>query len=406
MTTLTALDVPISLIGHPFAPIGRGEDLRCAYRALKAVGISPHVVSVYDDGSADRQLDSEFQSDVRATSAGGVDIFCINGDEVEPVLSRLGPRRRPARYSIVIPQWELSKFPEPWARQLERFDEVWAPSTFIREAIAPVIARPTIVVPGSTGVKIEEFLGRRYFGIPESACAFLFAFDLRSYHQRKNPLAVLDAYARVVRARPSHDLVLVLKMSGADVRPDAAAVVRRRLRDGIANLGLGRVVVIERGLTDTETKNLVRCCDCFVSLHRGEGFGRFLAEAMLLRKPVIATAYSGNMEFMTPEVACLVNFRLVPVGEDEYPFWKGQVWADPNVDEAVTWMTRLVDDPAWGGQLGRRASAHIRSRYSYRAVGLRYLARLHEIVGRAAVASETGGPGANASPSVGAQDGT
>ena len=248
----------------------------------------------------------------------------------------------------MIPQWELSTFPEPWARQLDRFDEVWAPSAFIRDAIAPVVTRPVTLIPGSTGIKLGRFLGRRHFGISESAYAFLFAFDLRSYQQRKNPLAVVDAFAEVMRARPSRDLVLIVKVAGTVARPDAAQALRERLRDRTVNLGLGRALIIERDLTDAETKNLVRCCDCFVSLHRSEGFGRFLAEAMLLGKPVIATGYSGNMEFMTPEVSCLVNYRLVPVGEAEYPFWTGQVWADPDVDEPVDWMTRLVDDPALG----------------------------------------------------------
>jgi glycosyltransferase involved in cell wall biosynthesis len=175
-------------------------------------------------------------------------------------------------------------------------------------------------------------------------------------------------------------MVLVVKMSGADACPEAAEVIRARLTAQTANLGLGRVTVIERDLTDRETKELVRCCDCFISLHRSEGFGRFLAEAMLLGRPVIATAYSGNLEFMTPEVSCLVDYRLVPVAPGAYPFWEDQVWAEPDVEEAVAWMIRLVDDPAWGRRLGQRASAHIRSHFSYRAVGLQYLERLRQII--------------------------
>jgi glycosyltransferase involved in cell wall biosynthesis len=379
MPTLQPFEVPVSLIGHPFAAIGRGEDLRCTYRAFKAVGVRPHVVNVYEGSDGDHELDREFRADLRSTSAGGVDVFCINGDEVAPVLAHLGSRRPSSQHAVVFPQWELSKYPEPWARELERFDEVWAPSTFIRDAVAPVVKRPVTLIPGATGVTLGRFLGRRYFGIPESAYAFLFAFDLRSYHQRKNPLAVVDAYAEVIRARPARDLVLVVKVAGTAARPDAAEALRERLKDRTANLGLGRVHIMERDLTDTETKNLVRCCDCFVSLHRGEGFGRFLAEAMLLGKPVIATAYSGNMEFMNSDVACLVNFRLVPVDESEYPFWNAQVWADPDVNETTAWMTRLIDDPSWGRRLGQRASRHIRSQFSYRAIGLHYLERLRAV---------------------------
>jgi glycosyltransferase involved in cell wall biosynthesis len=370
------LDLPVTLIGHPFAPIGRGEDLRSSYRAFRAAGVAPRIVDVYGGAGSDDYVAAEMRADTQLTSAGGVDLFCINGDEVDAVLAHLGSRRVPARYSVVFPQWELPRYPETWARQLERFDEVWVPSAFIRDAIAPGVSRPVILIPGPTGVRLARFLGRRYFGIPESAYAFLFAFDLRSYYQRKNPFAVVDAFAQLVKTRPSHDLVLVVKIAGASERPEAAEAVRQRLRDSTSNLGLGRVIILDRPFSDTETKNLVRRCDCFVSLHRSEGFGRFLAEAMYVGKPVIATAYSGNLEFMNPDVSCLVEFNPVPVLEGDYPFPSGQVWAEPNVEQASAWMRRLVDDPAWGRRLGERASQHVRTWFSYRAIGLAYLDRL------------------------------
>ena len=380
MAPTSPFELPVTLFGHPFAPIGRGEDLRATYRAFKAAGLSPRIVNVYGYEGDDRDLEAELGPAVQPASAGGVDVFCINGDEVEPVMARLGSRSQ-SRMSVVFPTWELPKYPAVWAQALERFDEVWAPSSFVRDAIAPAIRRPVTTIPEPTGVRLGKFLGRRYFGIPESAYAFLFALDLRSYYHRKNPQAVIDAYAQVARARPARDLVLVLKMAGGDIRPEAAELMREDLRARAGALGLSRVVVIERGLTDTETKNLVLCCDCFVSLHRSEGFGRFLAEAMYLGKPVIATAWSGNMEFMNPDVACLVDYRLVPVRDGEYPFWSDQTWADPDVNAATEWMVRLVDQPGWGRLLGERASRHIRSRFSSRAIGLQYLDRLREICG-------------------------
>jgi len=381
MNAVKQIEVPVSLIGHPFAPIGKGEDMRCYYRGLKAIGIRPQVVNVYGGKPRDCELERELADDLRATSGGGVDIFCINGDEVEPVLAHLGTQRAAADFSIVVPFWELSRYPAIWARQLERFDEIWVASAFIRDAITPELDRRVTVIPSSTGFKPGPSVGRRHFGIPESAYAFLFGFDLRSYHERKNPFAVVEAFAEVIRARPRRDIVLVVKMSGADDRPEAADEIRGRLAERTANLGLGRVSLIERDLTDRETKDLIRCCDCFISLHRSEGFGRFLAEAMLLGRPVIGTAYSGNMAFMNPDVSCLVDFRLIPVAPGAYPFWEDQVWAEPDLEEAVAWMIRLIDDPGWGRRLGQRGSTHIRSHFSYRAVGLQYLERLRRILG-------------------------
>ena len=377
---LNYLGVPVTLVGHPFASIGRGEDLRCWYRALKAVGLSPTVVNIHDMGTNDRNLEEEIGPALREETAGGIDIYLINGDEIESVLSHLGPRRVRAACSVVHPVWELSEYPAGWARQLERFDEVWTPSVFVHDAIAPAVRKPVKVFPWSTGVSLSRFLSRRYFGISESAYAFLFGFDLRSYTERKNPFAVVRAFRETDRVRPAADLVLVIKMAGADERRIAVQAFREELRLQAQNMGLSRIAFIERELSDTETKNLVHCCDCFVSLHRSEGFGRFLAEAMLLGKPVVATGYSGNLDFMDADVSCLVGFKLIPVAPEAYPFWQGQVWAEPDIDEAVRWMVRFVDNPGWGRQLGERASRHIRTHFSYRAVGLQYIDGLRRLL--------------------------
>ena len=123
----------------------------------------------------------------------------------------------------------------------------------------------------------------------------------------------------------------------------------------------------------------MRCADAFVSLHRSEGFGRGMAEAMALGRVAIATGYSGNLDFMTPETSLLVDHQLVPVGADEYPYPDGQVWADPSVEHAAGLMAQVVDDPASALALGERAQRRIRTHFSARAIGLRYQARLDAI---------------------------
>ena len=361
----------ITLVGHPFAPIGRGEDLRATYRALKAVGLGPRVVDVYGGQPPDPSLEREIGPDLTDTSGGGIDVFVINGDEIAPVLNHLGPRRRPADRSIAFVAWELPIYPAPWASQLASFDDVWVHSAFVRDAVGGATNRLPQVILGATGVSVRPFLGRRYFGLPESSFVFLVAFDLRSFVERKNPLAAVKAFVRLCQTRPTLDTTLVVKVSGATDRPAAATAFREALAQQTPDAGLCRVILLERELTDTETKNLVRCSDAFLSLHRSEGFGRFLAEAMLLGKPVIATNYSGNVDFMTPEVACLVGYHLIPVAPDAYPFWEGQVWADPDTEEAAHWMRKITDDSRWRRALGDRASRHVRQTLSHRAIGLR-----------------------------------
>lgn len=361
----------IALVGHPFAPIGMGEHVRCSYRAFRSVASKPALVDLY--GLADPAESGTLDLVPHASSElGRINIFHINADEVEQALSTLGNRVPRGAYNIIYPAWELSIFPDPWIELLKRFDEAWAPSQFIADALTAKLDRPVVHMPLATEVLLESFLSRRYFGIPEDAYVFLFFYDFRSYESRKNPRAVLEAFRRVVKARPYSNVRLAIKAHGGNDRTSADLIAEF---DDIA----GRVTFLDRTMTDNEVKNLVRCCDAFVSLHRSEGFGRGMAEAMFLGKPVVATGYSGNMDFMNEANSYPVPYRLVPLAPDSYPFWQDQSWADADVEYAASAMQKLVDAPQEGRVLGRHASTDIRRHLSYRATGTRYLARIAQL---------------------------
>jgi glycosyltransferase involved in cell wall biosynthesis len=229
-------------------------------------------------------------------------------------------------------------------------------------------------MPLACEVLLTSLLTRRYFGIPESDYTFLFFFDLRSYSERKNPDAVIRAFRRVLAAKPFAKARLVLKINGAEKAPET----KGRLLESLADISRS-VTIMDRTMSDNEVKNLIRCCDCFLSLHRSEGYGRGMAEAMFLGKPTIATGYSGNLDFMTADTAFLVPFELVPVTENAYPHWQNQCWANPDEDAASRYMVRLLDEPSAGRALGERASIQIRVNFGYRPTGLRYLTRLDAV---------------------------
>lgn len=363
----------ITLAGHPYAPIGRGEDVRCTFRALRSVAAQPALFDIYGLVSPDAEAAREF-GPYLIDKLGLLNIFHINGDEVERALNHLKRHRAGDSYDIVYPNWELASYPGEWARQLDRFDEIWAPSKFVQECLAASCTKPVILMPLATEVILTHFLGRRYFGITESDYVFLFFFDLRSYISRKNPGAVIEAFRRLIANRPSAHARLVIKVGGGDHNPAALEALRVELSDLH-----DRVQLMTRPMTDNEVKNLVRSCDCFISLHRSEGYGRGLAEAMFLGKPVIATAYSGNMDFVSSDIALLVPYDLVPVADGAYPHWQDQVWANPDVEHASKYMIKLIDDPAHGHEIGARASHHIRVHFGYRSCGIRYLRRIEDI---------------------------
>jgi glycosyltransferase involved in cell wall biosynthesis len=365
-------DIRVLLVGHPFLPTGRGEDIRAAFHALRAAGVACHVLDIYKlfpHGSW-----TAIVPHLAPRITDGINIFYINSDEVEQALAHLGAVPTFPGYNIIVPAWELSRYPAISARQLERFHEVWALSGFTRDSLAGRVSVPVHHLSFASEVRVTSFLGRTFFAIPERTYAFLFLFDFTSYIGRKNPFAGVNAFDRLLRSRPTADVHFVIKLSGSQQRPEDYA----RFQEAIAPYA-DRVTVIDRILSDNEMKNLIRCCDCFLSLHRSEGLGRGLAEAMFLGKPVIATGYSGNMEFMTADNSLLVDYRLIPVEPGAYPHWEGQVWADADIEQAAGHMIRLVDDPASGRILGAQASRHLRQYFSYRAAGLRYRARLEAI---------------------------
>src|SRR5262249_20034667 len=222
---------------------------------------------------------------------------------------------------------------------------------------------PVHHLPFCSEVTIASFLEREYFGIPQGRWyVFLFLFDFTSYIDRKNPFAGVKGFERLLCERPHADVHFVIKVSGAQQRP----LDYQELREATVPFR-DRITIIDRVLTDNEMKNLIRASDCFLSLHRSEGLGRGLAEAMFMSRPVIATAYSGNMDFMTEDNSLLIDYTLIPVGPGAYPQWQGQVWADADLEQAVGYMIQLVDDPGYGRLIGRRASQHLRQRFSYRA---------------------------------------
>jgi glycosyltransferase involved in cell wall biosynthesis len=364
----------VVLVGHPFAPIGMGEHLRCSFRALRALGMAVGIRDVYGARGQDSDIETELGENLVQGLSPEVNIFYLNGDEVTPALEQLGGRLPQSAYNVIYPMWELSKYPQHWARQLEKFDEVWAPSEFIYESVAPAITKPVVHMPLAGEITLNTFLGRRYFRIPESSYAFLFFFDFTSYLERKNPFAVLQAFEELCKYRPNEELCLVIKVKGGDVQGEDY----RAFSDYVARFK-SRLLVIDRVFSDNEIKNLLRCCDCFVSLHRSEGFGLGLITAMFLRKPVVATGYSGNVDFMTEENSCLVRHELCEVPKGAYPFAEGQVWAEPDVAHAADHMLRLVSDRNYARELGKNASRDIRVNFSYRAIGLRYLNRIREL---------------------------
>lgn len=370
MTELDDLD--ITFIGHPFAPIGMGEQMRSHISACSALRLHHRVFDIFR--YAQRSDPAHFgvvEDRERRNVPGGIRIFHVNGDEVEAVIAAFEGMGGDfaAGHNVIVPAWELPTYPREWARQLARFDEVWALSGFIRESLAAAGLGATLI-----GQSVETdpvaFLPRRFFGLRESSFVLLHFLDLSSYAARKNPHAVLDLARRLWAEAPFRDLQLVLKVKNGEQGAEEWAAGLK---------GESRLTVIDTPLDSLGVRSLVNACDCFVSLHRSEGFGRGLGEAMGLGKLALGTAWSGNLDFMTERNSLLVRHQLVKLARDEYPHWQGQSWAEADVAHAAELLRPFLDDPTRGRALALRGQRDVMRTHGHRAVGLRILARLQQI---------------------------
>lgn len=368
------MGLAVMLVGRPFHPDGLGERLRAVFRSFRAVGVEARILAIEDPAEHPGPEMADLRARLADRLEGDFTIVVMNGDEQELVSSVPASERGNAGRTIAFPAWEPQAYPESWARELDHYDEVWAASSYSGAAFRGVVRRPVTVLPPPCHPALSRSFSRRHFGISETAYVFVFFFDLASFIERMNPHALLEAVDRLRAARPFAEFQVAVRLGNPGANPDAAA----RLRSALEPYRR-QVLLIEAALSGDEVTSLVRVGDAFVSLHRAEDFGFGGGAAMYFGKPVVATGFSGNLEYMTPQTALLVNSTTVPIPEGHYPRAAGQLWADPDVEHAAAQMVKLLDDPNSGRVLGARASAHVRTHFSVRACGLRYAARLGEL---------------------------
>lgn len=373
--------VGVNIFAYARGQFGLAESARLYARALLEAGFP---VSVYDIAldMAHSMGDTSLDPYIGTDTPYGINLVFVNPDYMDAAIASIGRERLGNRYTIGCWFWELETFPQEWLSSLADVDEVLVSSDFVREVVAQVTDKPVLRVPLPVSEAPDSGLIRADFGLRNDAFVFLNSFDFNSFLERKNPLAVIRAF-RTAFADGRKDVQLLIKTSNGHRHPE-------RLRELLhATIGDKRIVVRDEVIDRCHVQALQRCADAYVSLHRSEGFGLGLAECMRLGKPVIATAWSGNMEFMTSENSCLVDYDLVAVGKGEYLHHEGQRWAQPNVEQAAAYMSRLVDDPEYAVARGKRAAADIREQLSPGAVAAQIIRRLVELSSAAAGSVES-----------------
>lgn len=343
----------INLIGSIKAEIGLGQSCRLLANELEHTNIKYTIKNFVMSGEL-RSEDCSWDSKIQEDTPYGINLFHIEPlDLVMAYTTVLEPEIWNRRYNIAFWLWELEEFPKSWEKALILVDEIWTPSEFASASIRKVTNKPVYTIPYCVTAPTEEQYNREYFGLPEDKFLFLAMYDTNSTMERKNPLGAIKAFQQAFSPEDSR-VGLVLKMNNPR-QEDLEAVQ--------ASLGeYQNIYYITEIMDKVVVNSLIKSVDVFVSLHRAEGFGLVMAEAMLNGTPCIATNWSSNTEFMNHDVACMVDYTFTTLKKNTPPYRKGVRWADADVDMAAEYMKRLVEDKEYYNQLKEDGKEYIETK--------------------------------------------
>ena len=337
----------VNVAGYLDTESGMGEAARASIRSLESAGIP---VALNNVPSRLRKKDASYAAAFVDGNPHPFNLVHLNADNMGWFSEGRGARYFTSRYTIGYWFWELSAFREEWVPFFGYVDEVWAASEFVRESYAAWSPVPVVRMPLPVHLPDVPPVGRAHFQVPDGPAVFLYIFDVSSQMERKNPAGAIDAFRRAGFARD--EAILVLKFTNAEY--DRSAV--RRLHEQAEGLN---VIFLDGYMDREELCALMAVSDCYVSPHRSEGFGLTMLEAMSLGKPVIGTAYSGNLDFMTDANSFPLAYRLIPLDRDHGPYMKGAMWADPDLDQCARVMREIVSHPEEGRARGRVAREEV-----------------------------------------------
>jgi glycosyltransferase involved in cell wall biosynthesis len=360
----------VNVAGYLTAELGIGEAARLAVAALDAaeVPLLP-VVPPTAPGSRQRH---PYTAMPTSAAAFPINLICVNADGLPGFCEDVGGAFLDHRYNIGLWWWEVDAFPDEWLDSFSLLDEVWVGTDHVARALAPVSPVPVYTVRFPIVSHRSEPLPRAALGL-EDEWVFLSMFDHGSVLERKNPLGTIAAFADAFA--PDSGAVLVLKSSQAERDPIGRARVRA------AAAPHPHVRLVEGYLSPTNARALVATADCFVSLHRAEGFGLGPAEAMALGKPVIATRYSGNLDFMTDANSYLVDYTLTEIGPGCWPYPEEARWAQVDLGHAARLMREVFEDQRAARARGAAAAASVGATHSLEQSGQSMRVRLERAFG-------------------------
>jgi len=343
---------PITVAGLIQSSIGLGESSRLFLSAFREIGCATTFANL---GHA-FYWHNDFPLPVGEPATfgeGGTLLINMNPIELAlsiPTLWKMGLIRH--KRIVGCWAWELETIPRDWLVGFKLVDEIWAPSQFVADAIKPYTTLPVRIVHYPVREPVVGNYDRVHFGLPKNAFVVLNVFNMRSSVERKNPIGAIRAFKEAFGCQA--DALLLVKML------NAAEFLEERLKLETEVKGHDNIRLVYDSFDPARQGALLNCADVVMSLHRSEGFGLVLAEAMRLGKPVIATGYSGNLDFMTADNSILIGYKMIPVRCSQRIYKVESLieparWADPDIYEAAQWLRKLRNDRSLCRTIGDQA---------------------------------------------------
>lgn len=363
--------VAVNYVGYLSSHLGVAEAARNSIDALQVAGVSVRVHDI--STSAPVPMGTYALPASASAEAASITVLGCNADMLPEVWSKL-PADFQAPYRIGCWYWETPDFPEAWSDRFEMIDEVWVATEFVADAIRkktdkPVVVMPPMVMPPPV-TRDSSWLCQLLPDVTAEEFLFFFQFDVTSVPFRKNPQGAITAFCRAFR--PDEPVRLIVKALNGDAAPALMESLRELAGDA-------RITFFTEALESAERFRLLASVDCFVSLHRSEGFGLSIAEAMALGLPVVTTGWSGNADFTDAGNAALVPFDLVPCDQQHGPYTAGTIWAEPRIDTAAKLMRRVWSDLEWRTRIAQAGKQTVKTQYAAWRVGGAMRLRLEEI---------------------------
>lgn len=347
---------------------GMGQLSRAMRDAIKAANIPYKLINI--DKTASRQDFIKLEN--TEIPDKNINLFVVNADTIGKYVLNNPEKIAKTKYNIAYWAWELEEFPAHlWQKDFDFLDEIWALSEFAAKSISSSVDKPVFAFDPPVEFSIKKELTRKDLDLPEDKFIFLFSFDFLSHSPRKNPEGVINAFRKAFKN--NEDVMLVLKFSNSKFKLPYKGQLYQTFQ------GLKNIKIIDDYLSRDEMYNLINLSDCYVSLHRAEGFGFGMAEAMYLGRPVIATGYSGNMDFMNSKNSFPVKYEVTKIKETIGPYQKGMLWAEPDINDAARKMKYVFENQIKSKKVAQVGQNYVQTYLSAEHIGSKILERCENI---------------------------